>query len=111
FAGVSSHLGGPPWAAVRCLPAFLGLLLREILMLVLTDRVRDTKTLPASLFQFTQMVDRRLAIAEKGLAEAQRHLAAGQKEDADLVLEKIDEDLHLLRCRLSREVERTASRP
>ncbi|MGH7171951.1 MAG: hypothetical protein ACRELG_16875 [Gemmataceae bacterium] len=80
-------------------------------MLVLSDRVRDTNVLSPSLYQFTQMVDRRLAIAQKGLAEAQRHLAAGHADDADLVLEKIDEDLHLLRCRLSREVERTAPRP
>ena len=80
-------------------------------MLVLSDRARDTNTLSTSMFQFTQMVDRRLAIAQKGLAEAQRHLTAGQAEDADIVLEKIDEDLHLLRCRLSREVERVASRP
>jgi hypothetical protein len=56
------------------------------------------------------MVDRRLAIAQKGLAEVQRHLAAGQAEDAGIVLEKIDEDLHLLRCRLVRETETVAPR-
>jgi hypothetical protein len=57
------------------------------------------------------MLDRRLSIAQKGLAEAQQHLAAGQSEDAGIVLEKIDEDLHLLRCRLSREGEVLAARP
>ncbi|HTU22235.1 MAG TPA: hypothetical protein VMG10_29620 [Gemmataceae bacterium] len=80
-------------------------------MLVLSDRVRDTNVLSTSLLQFTQMVDRRLSIAQQGLIEAQRHLTAGQAEDADIVLEKIDEDLHLLRCRLSREVEMVALRP
>jgi hypothetical protein len=74
-------------------------------MLVLSDRARDTNVLSASVSQLTQMVDRRLAIAQKGLAEASRHLSAGQAQDAGIVLEKIDEDLHLLRCRLSREVE------
>ena len=80
-------------------------------MLVLSDRARDTNALSTSLSQFTQMVDRRLAIAQKGLAEARQHLASGQSEDAGIVLEKIDEDLHLLRCRLSREVEMVAPRP
>lgn len=80
-------------------------------MLVLSDRVRDTQTLSPSFTQLTQMLDRRLAIARKGLSEAQRYLDAGQTEDAGVVLEKVDEDLHLLRCRLSREVELTAARP
>lgn len=80
-------------------------------MLVLSDRARDTNALSPSFSQLTQMLDRRLAIAQIGLAEASQHLAAGQTEDAGIVLEKIDEDLHLLRCRLSREAEKTAPRP
>jgi hypothetical protein len=80
-------------------------------MLVLSDRARDTNSLSPSLSQLTQLLDRRLAIAQKGLAEASLHLAAGQTEDAGIVLEKVDEDLNLLRCRLSRETETMAKRP
>jgi hypothetical protein len=79
-------------------------------MLVLSKRARETKTLSVSCSPFTQMVDRRLSIAQMGLAEARQHLAAGQVEDADIVLEKIDEDLNLLRCRIRREMETAVSR-
>ncbi|HEY7425328.1 MAG TPA: hypothetical protein VH682_13940 [Gemmataceae bacterium] len=69
-------------------------------MLVLSRRAHEPNTLSPALLPFKQLVDRRLAIAQKGLAEARRHLAAGQAADADTVLEKLDEDLHLLRRRL-----------
>ena len=77
-------------------------------MLVLSDRVAET-TLPSTFSQLTQLVDRRLAITQKGLAEAHRHLASGQADDAAFVLEKIDEDLHLLRRRVRHETERIAT--
>jgi hypothetical protein len=80
-------------------------------MLVLSDRARETNAVSVSFSQFTQMVDRRLSIARMGLAEARHHLAAGQAADADIVLEKIDEDLLLLRCRVEREVKTIAARP
>jgi hypothetical protein len=80
-------------------------------MLVLSDRARETSSLPVSFSQFTQMVDRRLSIAQMGLAEARQHLAAGQVADADIVLGKIDEDLLMLRCRMEREVKTIAVRP
>lgn len=73
-------------------------------MLVLSKRARDTNAHSVPLSQFTQMVERRLSISQKGLAEVRRHLAAGQAEDAGIVLEKIEEDLLLLRCRLDGEV-------
>ena len=79
-------------------------------MLVRSNRAPETSTPSPSFTPFTQMVDRRLTIARMGLAEARRHLVAGLAEDADIVLEKIDEDLHLLRCRLSREAETVAPR-
>jgi hypothetical protein len=79
-------------------------------MLVLSDRARETTALPVSFSQFTQMVDRRLSIARMGLAEARHHLASGQIADADMVLEKVDEDLLLLRCRMEREVKTIAAR-
>jgi hypothetical protein len=97
--------------AVRFPPASLGLLLREMLMLVLSQCARETSALSVSSSPFTQMIDRRLSIAQKGLVEARQYLAAGQVEDADIVLEKIDEDLHLLRCRIRREMETIAPRP
>jgi hypothetical protein len=88
-------------------PASLGLLLRESLMLVLSQRARESQSLASSLPRFTELVDRRLAIAEMGLAEARQHLAAGQTDDVEIILEKLDEDLHLLRHRLRREFETT----
>ena len=80
-------------------------------MLVLSNRARETSTPSVSWSQFTQMVDRRLSISQKGLLEARQFLASGQSEDADIVLEKIEEDLFLLRCRLDYEVKSGASRP
>lgn len=74
-------------------------------MQVCSNRARDPKVLSVATSPFRQMVDRRLAIAQMGLAEARRHFAAGQAEDAGIVLDKIDEDLHLLRRRLVRETE------
>jgi hypothetical protein len=79
-------------------------------MLVLSHRVVEMNALPTSLSQIRQLVDRRLAITQKGLAEARRHLTDGQPAAAEIVLEKIDEDLHLLRCRIGREVEKIAPR-
>lgn len=80
-------------------------------MLVLSNRARETNAASVSSSPFTQMVDRRLCIAQMGLAEARQHLAAGQLEDADIVLDKIDEDLDMLRCRLNHEVKKIAARP
>jgi hypothetical protein len=80
-------------------------------MPVLSDRIHQSNFIPADPTPFRQMVDRRLSIAQKGLDEARQHLASGQAEDVDLVLEKIDEDLHLLRRRLSSEAETVARRP
>ncbi len=80
-------------------------------MLVLSDRAREKNAASVPFSQFTQMVDRRLSIAQMGLAQARQHLAAGQVADADIVLDKIDEDLNLLRCRIHREAGTVAARP
>jgi hypothetical protein len=77
-------------------------------MLVQSDRAPKTQVVSVSLVRFNDVVDRRLAIAEKGLAEARQHLAAGQTDDVDLILEKLDEDLRLLRGRLRREIQTAA---
>jgi hypothetical protein len=87
-----------------------GKLLRESLMLVLSHRAPESTNPTTSLFQVAQLVDRRLAIARKGLAEAHRHLEAGQAQDAAIILDKINEDLDLLGHRLLRETRREASR-
>jgi hypothetical protein len=56
-----------------------------------------------------QVVARRLDIARRGLEEARRHLGDGRPGDAELLLGKLDEDLHLLRKRLRREAEEAAA--
>jgi carbon storage regulator CsrA len=53
-----------------------------------------------------RLIDKRLEIAREGLSEARKCLRNGQEEDARVLLEKIDEDLHLLRRRVRREVEK-----
>jgi hypothetical protein len=80
-------------------------------MLILSRRAHESNTLSPALLPFKQLVDRRLAIAQKGLAEARQHLAAGQAGDADMVLEKVDEDLHLLRRRLDSAAETATPGP
>jgi hypothetical protein len=64
------------------------------------------ETAPPTLLQINQLVDRRLEIARRGLSELRRHLLSGQEEDAATVLDKLDEELHLLRRRLRREAEK-----
>ena len=90
----------------------------RVLRKALPDRVSEwgpaphpsTDTPPSSQPQLHQMVDRRLAIGGKGLEEMRKHLAAGQAADAEMILEKLDEDLDLLRGRLCREVEPASRR-
>jgi len=62
-------------------------------------------TLPA----IKQMLEKRLEIARTGIHEAQQLLHEGHEEDARIVLEKVDEDLHLLRRRVRREFEQVES--
>ncbi len=50
-----------------------------------------------------QLVEKRLAIVRRGLDEVQRSMAAATTEEAELLLDKLDEDLLLLRRRLHRE--------
>jgi carbon storage regulator CsrA len=56
--------------------------------------------------QIKRLLDKRLEIARKGINEAQRCLRAGNEEDAGVLLDKVDEDLHMLRRRLRREMEK-----
>ena len=67
-----------------------------------TETVEELPTLHA----IKRLLDKRLEIARKGINEARQCLRAGQEEDARVLLEKVDEDLHLLRRRLRREIEK-----
>ncbi|HZY84302.1 MAG TPA: carbon storage regulator [Gemmataceae bacterium] len=64
-----------------------------------------------SPLRLNQLVDRRLEVARLGLSELRQRLRAGHAADAETILEKLDEDLHLLRRRVSREVEQAPPRP
>lgn len=61
---------------------------------------------PATLGDIERLMDKRLEIAREGLNEARQSLRSGNSDDARLILEKVDEDLHLLRRRLRREFEK-----
>jgi hypothetical protein len=47
-----------------------------------------------------QVVVKRLEIAHRGLEEVRRHLGDGRPGDAQIILDKLEEDLFLLRQRL-----------
>ncbi|NBO91575.1 MAG: carbon storage regulator [Planctomycetia bacterium] len=64
---------------------------------------------PASSSDIQRMIDKRLEIAREGLNELREYLRAGQEDDARLILEKVDEDLHLLRRRVRREFQKADS--
>lgn len=68
----------------------------------------DDPGTPSTLLRLNQLVDRRLAVAHRGLAELHRHLRHGQTEDAAVIADKLDEDLRLLRRRLWTEVEQAS---
>lgn len=68
----------------------------------------ESDAVPSTL---DQVVDRRLAIAHLGLAELRRHLRTGRSEDAQVILDKLDEDLYLLRQRMRRRGETPARGP
>jgi carbon storage regulator CsrA len=66
---------------------------------------------PPTLDNLKRLIDKRLEIARAGINEARQCLRAGQDEEARILLEKVDEDLHLLRRRLRREIEKTEDSP
>ena len=59
----------------------------------------------ATLHQLNKLVEKRLEITRQGLDELRQHLAQGLSENAEAILERIDEDLLLLRRRVRRELE------
>src|SRR5262249_45209799 len=61
----------------------------------------------ASLLTALQrLLAKRLETAGEGINQARQSLRRGQEEDARMLLEKVDEDLHLLRRRVRREIEK-----
>jgi carbon storage regulator CsrA len=52
------------------------------------------------------LVEKRLAILRRGLDEVQRSVSAARTDEAELLLDKLDEDLNLLRQRLQTEAVR-----
>jgi hypothetical protein len=52
-----------------------------------------------------EVVHKRLSIARLGLSEVRRHLRDGRNADAGVLLDKVEEDLHLLQRRLARDAQ------
>jgi len=72
---------------------------------VLREALPDHGAPPASLHQLNKLMEKRIEITRQGIDELRQYLKQGKTENAEAVLEKIDEDLHLLRRRVRREVE------
>jgi hypothetical protein len=78
----------------------------RVLRDALPDRAAERNSADqTTLHQLNRLVEKRLEITRQGLDELKQHLRNGRTEDAQEVLNKIDEDLHLLRRRVRREVE------
>lgn len=82
----------------------------RVLREALPDREAEWGPPPEDLaeptpLRLTQMVGRRLEIARRGLRELRQRLRTGHAADAETILEKLDEDLHLLGRRVCREAE------
>ena len=63
---------------------------------------------PPTLIRLNQLLKKRLAIARRGLSEAGSRLRAGRGADANVILNRLDEDLQMLIRRFQAEVERTS---
>ena len=61
---------------------------------------------PPPLLQLDRLLQTRLDIARLGLIELRRRVRAGETPDAETLLDKLDEDLHLLQRRVRGEVAR-----
>jgi len=71
----------------------------------LTDRACEWGSEEPTLNQLNKLMEKRLEITRQGLEELRLHLHNGETTDAEQILEKIDEDLLMLRRRVRREVE------
>jgi hypothetical protein len=77
----------------------------EVVSIEATGTYQPSAADAAPLPAIKTMLEKRLEIARSGLHEAQLLLRAGNEADARMILEKVDEDLHLLRRRVRRELE------
>ena len=71
--------------------------------MIVSNHRRD-ETIDPSASPLDQLVQKRLDIVRMGLTEVHRRLDDGLEFDAEVILRKIDEDLHMLQRRLRREV-------
>jgi len=60
-----------------------------------------------TLDSIKKLLEKRLEIAREGVDAVRQALRGGREEDARIILEKIDEDLHLLRRRIRKEIDKT----
>jgi hypothetical protein len=71
--------------------------------MIVSNHRRD-ETIDPFASPLDQLVQKRLDIVRMGLTEVHRRLDDGLEFDAEVILRKIDEDLHMLQRRLRREV-------
>ena len=76
--------------------------------MIVSNHRRD-ETIDSSASPLDQLVQKRLEIVRLGVTEARTSLDAGLEFDAEVILRKIDEDLHMLQRRLRREVGKVVS--
>jgi carbon storage regulator CsrA len=83
----------------------------RILREAIPDRVaewgpEDAPASSPSMQQVNQLIQKRLEIARHAVSEIRTHLRGDDHEDVQVLLERLDEDLRLLRRRVRREVEK-----
>jgi sRNA-binding carbon storage regulator CsrA len=61
---------------------------------------------PSSYSDIQRLLEKRLEISQEGLNEARHLLRMGDRDGATLLIDKVDEDLHLLRRRIRKEFEK-----
>ena len=76
--------------------------------MIVSNHRRD-ETIDSAASPLDQLVQKRLDIARLGLTEVRSRLDAGLEFDAEIILRKVDEDLHMLQRRLRREVAKAVS--
>jgi carbon storage regulator CsrA len=77
-----------------------------------TAELRPSENMPRTrLAALERLVQKRLAVADKGLAVLREQLLAGLHWDAIVTLEELQEDVRLLQQRLGKEARSAADRP
>jgi hypothetical protein len=76
---------------------------------MIVSKHRRDETIDSAATPLDQLVQKRLDIVRMGLTEVHRRLDDGLEFDAEVILRKIDEDLHMLQRRLRREVSKVVA--